>query len=148
MTDSLSEIIDELSNNEKKVLLTLQKIGKNASPELIVKNGGFKQLVEVMNAASWLQAKNLVNINEELNKYYSIGKKQLATKDLPERRVLKLLDKNDIVFRTSSYICDRTVLINCSKSSLDLNRDLIEKLKIPGKIFLITFEINETNGKQ
>jgi phenylalanyl-tRNA synthetase alpha chain len=95
MTDTLAEIIDELSNNEKKVLLTLQKIGKNATPEYIVKNGGFKQLVEVMNAASWLQAKNLVKINEELNKYYSIGKKQLATKDLPERRVLKLLDKND-----------------------------------------------------
>jgi phenylalanyl-tRNA synthetase alpha chain len=95
MTDSLTEIIEELSNNEKKVLLTLKKIGKSGSPEKIVKNGGFKQLVEVMNASSWLQAKKLVNIKEELNKYYSIGKKQIAMKDLPERRVLKLLDKND-----------------------------------------------------
>ncbi len=95
MSDSVSAIIDELSNNEKQVLLTLQKLGKSASPEIIVNKGGFKQLVEVMNASSWLQSKNLVTITEDLNKYYSIGKKQYGTKDLPERRVLKLLQKND-----------------------------------------------------
>jgi len=61
---------------------------------------------------------------------------------------LKLLDKNDVVFRTSNYKCDRTILINCTKSSLDLNRDLIEKLKTPGKKISIIFEINELNGKQ
>ncbi|MFX1418470.1 MAG: DUF371 domain-containing protein [Promethearchaeota archaeon] len=61
---------------------------------------------------------------------------------------LKLLNKNDIVFRTSNYLCDRTVLIKCSKSSLDLNRDLIEKLKTPGKKISIIFEINELNGEQ
>ena len=93
MSDSVSEIIDELSNNEKQVLLTLQKLGKAASPDQIVNKGGFRQLVEVMNASSWLQAKKLVKITEELNKFYSIGKKQYGTKDLPERRVLKLLQK-------------------------------------------------------
>ena len=61
---------------------------------------------------------------------------------------LKLLDKNDVVFRKSNYMCERTVLINCTKSSLDLNRVLIEKLRVPGKKITITFEINETNGKQ
>ena len=61
---------------------------------------------------------------------------------------LKLLDKNDVVFRKSNYMCERTVLINCTKSSLDLNRVLIEKLRVPGKNITITFEINETNGKQ
>ena len=35
---------------------------------------------------------------------------------------LKLTHKHDLVFRTSSYICDRTVLINCTKSSRELSK--------------------------
>ena len=61
---------------------------------------------------------------------------------------LRLLDKNDMVFRKSNFICDRTVLINCTKSSNEINRELIEKLKIPGKKLSIIFEINERNGNQ
>lgn len=61
---------------------------------------------------------------------------------------LRLLDKNDMVFRKSNFICDRTVLINCTKSSLEINRKLIKKLKIPGKKLSIIFEINERNGNQ
>ncbi len=58
---------------------------------------------------------------------------------------LRLLDKKDIVFRKSNYICDRTVLINCTKSSNDLKRELIEGLKHPGKKISIIFEINDFN---
>jgi hypothetical protein len=54
---------------------------------------------------------------------------------------LKLLDKNDIVFRKSSFICDRTALINCSKSSKELSRELIEKLKNPKKKLSLMFEL-------
>ena len=61
---------------------------------------------------------------------------------------LRLLDKKDMVFRKSNFICDRTVLINCTKSSNEINRKLIEKLKIPGKKLLIVFEINERNGNR
>jgi hypothetical protein len=61
---------------------------------------------------------------------------------------LRLLDKNDMVFRKSNFICDRTVLINCTKSSHEINRELIEKLKIPGKKLSIMFEINESNDDQ
>ncbi|MEE9377854.1 MAG: DUF371 domain-containing protein [Candidatus Lokiarchaeia archaeon] len=61
---------------------------------------------------------------------------------------LRLLDKNDMVFRKSNFICDRTVLINCTKSSNEINRELIEKLKIPGKKLSVIFEINERNGNQ
>ncbi|MFX1377791.1 MAG: DUF371 domain-containing protein [Promethearchaeota archaeon] len=61
---------------------------------------------------------------------------------------LRLLDKDDIVFRKSGHICNRTVLINCSKSSNDINRELIEKLKVPGKKLSIIFEMNETDGYQ
>jgi hypothetical protein len=58
---------------------------------------------------------------------------------------LKLLDKNDMVFRKSDFICDRTVLINCTKSSNEINRDLVKKLNISGKKFLITFEMEDSD---
>ncbi|MFX1452781.1 MAG: DUF371 domain-containing protein [Promethearchaeota archaeon] len=61
---------------------------------------------------------------------------------------LKLLDKRDMVFRKSNYISDRTVLINCTKSSEDINRELIKNLKIPRNKLTIIFELNERNGKQ
>jgi len=82
------------------------------------------------------KVKITMKIDNLQDSFYGYGNKEL-----------KLLDKNDVVFRTSNYICDRTVLINCNKSSLDLNRDLIEKLKIPGKKISIIFELNEFNGK-
>jgi hypothetical protein len=53
---------------------------------------------------------------------------------------LNLKSKKDMVFRKSSYICDRTVLINCTKSSMDLNRELIKKLNDPNKRFAIKFQ--------
>ena len=61
-------------------------------------------------------------------------------------KALTLLDKKDIVFRKSNYICDRTVLINCTKSSNDLKRELIEDLKHPGKKISIIFKMNDFNG--
>jgi phenylalanyl-tRNA synthetase alpha chain len=87
------KVIEELSNAEKKFLLTLKDLGE-ANPEEILKAGKFSQMVEVMNAASWLQSKNLVVISEKVKNYYSLARKQVATKDLPERRALRILKKN------------------------------------------------------
>ncbi len=56
---------------------------------------------------------------------------------------LTLLSKNDLVFRKSSFICDRTILINCTKSSIDLDRNLIKALKNQEKKFKISFEVND-----
>ena len=92
MTSNSEKIMDELSYNETKALLAL-KDADMATPEQLVQKGGFRQLVEVMNAISWLQAKKLVYVVEEVKKLYSLAKKQYATKALPERRVLKLLKK-------------------------------------------------------
>jgi hypothetical protein len=64
--------------------------------------------------------------------FYGFGNKEL-----------KLLDKNDMVFRKSSFICDRTVLTNCSKSSKELNRELVENLKNPKKKLILMFEVTE-----
>ncbi len=81
-----------LSYLEKKVLITLGGLVK-ATPEDIKKAGKFGELVEVMNAASWLQAKNLVTIRERMVRYYRLARKQWATKNLPERKTLKALHK-------------------------------------------------------
>jgi len=83
------------------------------------------------------KVKITIKVEDLQDSFYGYGNKKL-----------KLSDKNDVVFRTSNYICERTVLINCTKSCLDLNRDLVGKLKIPGKKLSITFEVNELNGKQ
>ena len=56
---------------------------------------------------------------------------------------LTLKDEKDMVFRKSDYICDRTVLIKCSKAAFELDQYLIEKLKKPGKHFTVTLEIDE-----
>ncbi|MFX1389652.1 MAG: DUF371 domain-containing protein [Promethearchaeota archaeon] len=69
--------------------------------------------------------------------FYGFGSKEL-----------KLLDKHDLVFRTSNYICNRTVLINCTKSSNEINRKLIERLQTPGTELSIIFELNKSNGNQ
>ena len=69
--------------------------------------------------------------------FYGFGSKEL-----------KLLDKHDLVFRTSNYISNRTVLINCTKSSNEINRKLIEKLQTPETELSIIFELDESNGNQ
>jgi len=58
---------------------------------------------------------------------------------------LTLLDKDAIIFRKSNFICDRTVLINCSKSSIELNRELIDILRNHQKKFSIIFSVVELN---
>jgi phenylalanyl-tRNA synthetase alpha chain len=87
------DMVKELSNAEKKFLKAMDNL-KEASPEDILKEGKFSKLVEVMNAASWLQSKKMVVISERVLNYYSLAKKQTAQKELPERRALRILKKN------------------------------------------------------
>ncbi len=82
------DVAAELSYLEKRVLLTLKEVGK-ASPEEVQARGKFKQLVEVMNAASWLQAKGLVTMRERVVRSYRLARAELARRALPERRALK-----------------------------------------------------------
>ena len=86
MTDS--EIADRLSYLEKKVLLALREL-RSASPEEILARSGLEKLVEVMNASSWLQAKDLVSIEEKVTRRYSLGDREGALRPLPEKVVLK-----------------------------------------------------------
>jgi len=93
----LKKTIKELSQNEIKVLLTLKKLNGKASPENILKNGDFSQSVEVMNASSWLQSKNLVKINDHIKTVYCLGKegKQFIKKGFPEKKSLKLISEKN-----------------------------------------------------
>jgi len=89
----LEKTIKELSQHEKKVLLTLKKLKGKASPADIFSAGNFSQEVEVMNAASWLQSKKLVTVEEHLKTTYSLGKegKVYVEKGLPEKQALKAI---------------------------------------------------------
>jgi hypothetical protein len=58
---------------------------------------------------------------------------------------LKLSSKKDMVFRKSDFICERTVLIKCTKSSSELDRELVNKLSTRGKRFSIIFEIGDSD---
>jgi len=89
----INKTIKELSQNEIKVILTLDKLKGKSSPENIFKNGDFNQEVEVMNASSWLRSKKLVKIEDHIHTVYSLGKegKLFLTKGLPEKRALKLI---------------------------------------------------------
>ena len=93
---NLEKTIKELSQNEKKVLLTLKKLKGTASPEEIFEKGGFSKKVEVMNSASWLQSKNLVIKKDFIKTVYSLGKegKEYLKNGLPEKNALKFIDKN------------------------------------------------------
>jgi len=91
----VDKTLKELSQNEKKVLLTLKKLKGKASPEAILKHGDFDQEVEVINASSWLQSKKLVTIEERITTVYSLGKegKHFLEKGFPEKRALHILSK-------------------------------------------------------
>ena len=90
---NLQKIKDELSTNERKVLLTLGRLEGEAKPEDIQREGGFNQEVEVMNASSWLQSKDLVKIKEHIKTVYMLKKegKEFLKNGLPEKRALKII---------------------------------------------------------
>ncbi len=107
-------------------------IGSNASKACFDLNSILKKKIQEES-----KIKITLRLEDLQDSFYGFGSKEL-----------RLLDKNEMVFRKSTFICDRTVLINCTKSSEDIKRELIEKLKVPGNKLSIIFEINERNGKQ
>ena len=86
-----TEVLEGLSHSEKKVLVALQKLEGRASPEKVFEAGDFQQLVEVMNAASWLQSKGAVEIEESARKAYVLRDRSLLEKGVPERRAIVLI---------------------------------------------------------
>ncbi|MBY9002998.1 MAG: DUF371 domain-containing protein [Candidatus Lokiarchaeota archaeon] len=70
----------------------------------------------------------VIQVEEVHDKFYGFGSK-----------LLPLSHEFDLVFRKSDFICDRTVLINCSKSSRDLDRNLVKSLTSSNKEIKLTF---------
>ena len=85
------ETLQGLSQQEKRVLLALRTAPAAVEAEQIFSSGGFGQLVEVMNAASWLQSKGLIKIEEKASKLYSLRERSILSTGLPERRALTAL---------------------------------------------------------
>jgi phenylalanyl-tRNA synthetase alpha chain len=94
---NIDKIIKELSQNEKKVLILLERKKGKATPQKIFESGNFQHKVEVMNSASWLQSKNLVKIKDHITTVYSLGKegKIFLKKGFPEKRALEFISKNN-----------------------------------------------------
>ena len=44
---------------------------------------------------------------------------------------LTLTHPHDMVFRKSTYICNRTIMIACSKAAVDIKREIIQLLQDP-----------------
>ncbi len=86
------DVLEQLSLHEKKVLLALRGVPES-TPQDVRDRATFRELVEVMNAASWLQAKGLLSMRERVRRTYGLARKQWATKNLPERTLLKALAK-------------------------------------------------------
>ncbi|HEX9709606.1 MAG TPA: phenylalanine--tRNA ligase subunit alpha [Candidatus Thermoplasmatota archaeon] len=93
-TDKVEDIKAKLSAGERKLLLALAPL-KEASVEHLLVKGGFDQVVEVMNSASWAKAKGLVTLTENVYEVATIaqGGKRAIAAGLPERRALAWLLK-------------------------------------------------------
>ena len=63
---------------------------------------------------------------------------QITGKGSPQ---LTFSHPTDLVGRKSAFISDRTLLINSDKAAIDLNRNLVEKLKNPDTEIKITLKV-------
>jgi phenylalanyl-tRNA synthetase alpha chain len=82
---------EELTTNEKKVLLALQELG-TASPEKLEEKSGL-QVDAAMQAAFLLEEKGLSSVSEKVRDYYTLTKEgeTYAEAGLPERQLLDFL---------------------------------------------------------
>ena len=82
--------MEALSPMEKKLLLFLGEHGGRAMPEEVD-----MEMVKTMNAASWLQSKGLVKVEENLFREYEVTEEgqRFLEEGLPEKRILQGVDK-------------------------------------------------------
>jgi len=77
----------------------------------------------------------IIKAGDAIDSFFGFGDKNLT-----------FLNRKDLVFRKSDFICDRTILIRCSKSSSELDRNLIKNLTNSKELFSIIFEVNDVDG--
>ena len=105
-------------------------LGVNASKACFDLNPELKDFIQMGK-----KIKISIKVDKLTDSFYGYGNKKLT-----------LSNKKDIVFRKSNFICDRTVLINCTKSSNDLNRDIVNLLTNPLMDMKIIFKLDDSNG--
>ena len=88
ITMELSEILEGLSYNEKRLLLALDARGGKARVSDLVSAGDFSLEVEVMGAASWLDSKGLAVLTERSERLFVLSSDAL---ELPERTAVKAI---------------------------------------------------------
>ncbi len=88
ITMELSEILEGLSYNEKRLLLALDARGGKAGVSDLVSAGDFSLEVEVMGAASWLDSKGLAVLKERSEKFFVLAS---DVGELPERTAVKAI---------------------------------------------------------
>ena len=77
----------------------------------------------------------IIKAGDAIDSFFGFGDKNLT-----------FFSKKDLVFRKSDFICDRTILIRCSKSSSELDRNLIKNLTNSKELFSIIFKDNDVDG--
>ncbi|AGB04739.1 phenylalanyl-tRNA synthetase, alpha subunit [Aciduliprofundum sp. MAR08-339] len=98
----------ELSNLEKRVLLAIKEAGKDeVSTDEILEIGKFSQMVEVMNALSWLRVKGLVKIREKMDVEYCLNRDE----ELPEVQIYEILkERRELEIRELFKILPKNVV--------------------------------------
>ena len=88
----VSDIIESLSHNERRLLLALEAAGGRASPAEMISAGKFDLEVEIMGSASWLASKGLAEISESSERFYVLADKGIVESGLPERKAVRAID--------------------------------------------------------
>jgi len=91
---NMSEVLEGLSYNEKRLLLALEEIGGTSTPADLIESGRFDLEVEIMGAASWLSSKGLAHIKERSFKFFELADPKVVSEGLPERRALRFISMN------------------------------------------------------
>lgn len=91
---NMSEVLEGLSYNEKRLLLALEETGGTSTPADLIESGRFDLEVEIMGAASWLSSKGLAHIKERSFKFFELADPKVVSDGLPERRALSLISMN------------------------------------------------------
>ena len=111
MSEDIKKTINELHIYEKKLLKELEA-NSEVTPIQIAENTGM-DIKSVMSAAGSLASKDIIEVDKEVQKTYSLTDDGLeyAEKGLPERRILRVLaDKKEIsmmFFYQKPYIWQR-----------------------------------------
>jgi phenylalanyl-tRNA synthetase alpha chain len=89
----LQKVIDELHLYEKKVLKAVGEAGGETTPDEVSKSQKL-DIKQVMSAAGALASKDIIEVHKDVEKVINLTEegKDYAKKDLPERRILKVLD--------------------------------------------------------